>query len=450
MKKFFAIVKCEYKKVVLTWAFLLGTFAAPLFAVFVGVVPMLLFSIQGEPKRIAIVEQSGAVAARIRNNLSPEKVNEKAQRAMQESFKDVNPAQQEKMRRGAEQIGALFLFEDLKPDGKSPEQIRSELNERILSRNLDAYLIVPENIGAPETKVFFYARNAGDFVANSTLEDAVNEAIRAERLSRANIDEAKLQALSKKVDFEVSKVSEKGEQKDSGSSFVISFAIGFMIYITLAIYGQAIMGAVVEEKETRIAEILFSSAKPFQLMLGKLVGVGLAGLTQLVIWLGSGVALLLFGLSQLSSMGFSLTAPNITPLAILFFVVFFLLGFFLFATIFALIGSMVTTVQEGSQFAFLPVTILLITLYCIFPVARDPNSNFAVWTSMAPFVASMVMPVRISLETPPLWQILVSILVNFAAVAGMVWVAAKVYRTGMLMYGKRATIPEVWKWIRQS
>jgi ABC-2 type transport system permease protein len=344
----------------------------------------------------------------------------------------------------------MFLFEDLKPEGKSPEQIRSELNERILSKDLDAYLILPENIDAKDAKVFFFARNAGDFVANSTLENAVNEAIRAERLSRANIDEAKLQVFSRKVVFEVSKVSEKGAEKDTGSSFVISFAIGFIIYITLSIYGQAIMGAVVEEKETRIAEILFSSAKPFQLMLGKLVGVGLAGMTQLVIWLGSGLALLLFGLKQMSDMGIAISAPNITLLSIVFFIIFFLVGFFLFATIFALIGSMVTTVQEGSQFAFIPVMILLVALYCIFPVAREPNSSFAVWASLMPFVASMVMPVRISLETPPLWQILVSILVNCAAVAGMVWVAAKVYRTGMLMYGKRATIPEVWKWIRQS
>jgi ABC-2 type transport system permease protein len=135
---------------------------------------------------------------------------------------------------------------------------------------------------------------------------------------------------------------------------------------------------------------------------------------------------------------------------VLYFLIFFLLGFFLYASIFALIGSMVTTVQEGGQFAFPPIMIMLAAFYFCFAVIRDPNSTVSFWATIAPFLAPITMPVRILAETPPFWQIALSIGVNIAAIAGLVWIASRVYRVGMLMYGKRATIPEVWKWIRQA
>jgi ABC-2 type transport system permease protein len=216
------------------------------------------------------------------------------------------------------------------------------------------------------------------------------------------------------------------------------------------IYGQQILSAVVEEKETRIAEILFSSAKPFELMMGKLVGVGLAGLTQLAIWIISALVLVGVGLANLSAAGVNLSVPDITPLTVVYFFIFFLLGFFIYATIYALIGSMVTTVQEGGQFAMLPIMFLVAGFIISTTIVRDPNSSLAFWASIAPFIAPITMPVRILAETPPFWQIALSILLNGATIAFLVWLAARVYRVGMLMYGKRATIPEVWKWIRQN
>jgi ABC-2 type transport system permease protein len=218
----------------------------------------------------------------------------------------------------------------------------------------------------------------------------------------------------------------------------------------LTIYGQVIMGAVVEEKETRIAEILFSSARPFELMLGKLVGVGLAGLTQLGIWVISLGGLIAFMSTQSDAAQLLGTMPTITPLMILLFLIYFLLGYFVYASIFALIGSMVTTVQEGGQFAFPPILLMLIGFYFSFAVIRDPNSSLSFWVSIAPLFAPLTMPVRILAEMPPFWQIGLSIFLNLLAIGALVWFAARVYRVGMLMYGKRATIPEVLKWIRQS
>jgi ABC-2 type transport system permease protein len=354
------------------------------------------------------------------------------------------------MKKSAEQVAGNFNFVDYDAANKNIVEVRSELTSEILQGHLDAYLIVPRDIDSPDAIVEFRSRKGGDFVAGESFEEAVNEAVRSQRLADANISEDKLDAINRPVNFDQKGLNEKGEEKDNTGAFVAAFAIGMMIYITLAIYGQAIMGAVVEEKETRIAEILFSSARPFQLMMGKLLGVGLAGITQLTIWIGSAAIFLAIAATQGGLTQLVGSLPVITPLMFIYFLIFFLLGFFLYASIFALIGSMVTSVQEGGQFAFPPVMILLIGFYFSFAVVRDPNSNLSFWVSIAPFFAPITMPVRILAETPPFWQILLAFAINGLAIAGLVWLTARVYRIGMLMYGKRATIPEVWKWVKQS
>jgi ABC-2 type transport system permease protein len=414
------------------------------------VVPALIFSIKGEPTRIAVVDPTGKIAPRLRENLSADRMMAKAKKAAAEQLTDINASQEEKMRRNAQQFVETFQFIDYKYDPDRTAQLRQELAGKIIDSEIDAYLIIPENVDDPDSTFEFRSRKAGDFITNDTFKDALNDAVRSQRLADANISEQQLGQLSAPVNLDVKGVNERGEEKDSSGVMVASFIIGLMIYITLAIYGQAIMGAVVEEKETRIAEILFSSARPFELMMGKLVGVGLAGLTQLAIWILSAAVLIGIVATQ-AGLGELISAvPTISPVMIVYFLIFFLLGFFLYASIFALIGSMVTTVQEGGQFAFPPIMILLIGFYFSFAVIRDPNSSLSFWVSIAPFFAPITMPVRILAETPPFWQIGLSILINGLAIAGLVWLASRVYRVGMLMYGKRATIPEVWKWVRQA
>jgi len=374
----------------------------------------------------------------------------KVQQAVEDSLTNLDASQQEQMNRSAEQLASSFVFTDYEFSGKPLEQIRRELGEKIIAKELDAFLLIPNNLDAADVKYEFRSRKAGDFGGERNLREALNEAVRSERLAGANISETQLKDLSRNVDFDSKSLDEKGDEKDSDGVFIASFIIGMMIYITLAIYGQMILAAVVEEKETRIAEILFSSAKPFELMMGKLTGVGLAGLTQLGIWVTSALILVGFGLAQMSAAGMDISIPNISPLMVVLFFVYFLLGFFVYASIFALIGSMVTTMQEGGQFSLPPIMLLLVGFYFSFAVIRDPNSSLSFWVSIAPFFAPITMPVRILAETPPYWQIALSIFINAATIAGLVWLASRVYRVGMLMYGKRATIPEVWKWIRQS
>ena len=450
MRKFLAVVRHEYKKIVVKWSFLIGTLLFPLIGACFAIIPAMIFSIKGEPTRIVIVDPSTKIAQRVKANLSAETIAAKGAQAANDSKLDLTSSQNERMQKSAKQAPEGFVFVDYQSAGKTADEIRADLNAKAAGDEIDAYLLVPANVEAPDAKFEFRSRKGGDFVASGLLKDAVNEAVRSQRLSEANISEAKVKELSKDVDLESKSINEKGEEKDSDMLLAASFVIGFMIYLTLAIYGQVIMGAVVEEKETRIAEILFSSARPFELMLGKLVGVGLAGLTQMSIWIASIAALLAFLALQADLSPMFAGLPHITPLMVGYFLLFFLLGYFIYASIYALIGSMVTTVQEGGQFSLPATMILLAGFYFCFAVIRDPNSNLSFWVSILPFFAPMAMPIRILAEMPPFWQIALSVGINLFAIAALVWLAARVYRIGMLMYGKRATIPEVWKWIRQA
>ncbi|MEZ5347027.1 MAG: ABC transporter permease [Pyrinomonadaceae bacterium] len=450
MQKFFAVLKREYKKVVFTWTFVITTLLLPLIAALSFVLPMLIFTIEGDSTRIAVADPTGKIYERLRDNLSSEKIMERAKKAAEDSLKNIDPSQEAQLKRASEQLGGNFTFVEYNAAGKDPEQIKNELNARVTAKQLDAYLLIPNDLDGKDAEIELYSRKAGDFIVNSTLEDAVNSAVRSQRLADANISEEALNLLSRKVGFVKKSITETGKEKEDATSPWAGFIVALLIYVVLLVYGQSIMSAIVEEKETKISEILFSSARPFELLMGKLVGVGLAGLTQLSIWIVSVLVLLAFGLASLVASGIEIEMPYITPPMIVYFFIFFLLGYFIYATIYALIGSMVTNMQEGSQFALPPVLVLMLGLYFCFAVVRDPNSTLAFWVSIAPFFAPIVMPVRILAEIPPFWQIALAIILNIVTILGLTWVASRVYRVGMLMYGKRATIPEVWKWIRHS
>lgn len=446
MRKFLAVVRHEYRKIVLKWSFLIGTFLLPTIAALFAIVPALIFSMQGEPIRVAVADNSGFLKDRIVANLSANAQAEKIAERAADAMGDVplNTASQPNAMKNVTQ--QFLIVETPKASGDE----RAELNRMIAEGAFDAFLIIPADPLAADARFEFVSRKAGDLVSTDAVRDAINTAVRSERLSRSQIDERAIDQANRRVKFESRSIDADGQEKSSGALLAASFIIGLMIYITLSIYGQVIMSTVVEEKETRLAEILFSSARPFQLMMGKLVGVGLAGLTQLGIWITSlaviaGVAAMQSGImTQIGEL------PSISPLMVLYFLVFFILGYFIYASIFALIGSIVTTVQEGGQFSFPAVMLMLIGFYLGFAVIRDPNSTLAFWASIAPFFAPLTMPIRIIADTPPFWQIALAVAINAVTIAFLVWLASRVYRVGMLMYGKRASIPEVFKWIRQA
>ena len=448
MGKFLAVLVREYKKVVFTWMFLITTFLMPLGMAFFMVVPILIFTLEGDQTRIAIIDSGRPIGNRIRSNLSAKRISEETKRQVEESGTSLNPAQNAKLEEATSKL-ATFGFVEFESDGKTSEKILDELKILVADNKLDAYLILPEDLDSKTAEIKFFSRKAGDLFATSAVKNAVNEAVRSERLAGANISEEMLKHLSRKVQFTTTAITETGDTKDGSANPMAGFIIASLLMTVLLVYGQAIMAAIVEEKETKISEILFSSARPFELLMGKLVGVGLAGLTQLAIWLLTLSVLVAYGLVNAVAAGMDLSLPQISPEIVIYFLVFFLLGYFIYATIYALIGSMVSNMQEGGQLILPPVLVLVIALYFCFAVIRDPNSAMSFWVSIAPFFSPIVMPVRILAETPPFWQIALAIVLNLLTVFGLVWIASRVYRVGMLMYGKRATIPEVWKWITQ-
>ena len=443
MRKFLAIVKREYIQRVRSKMFVLMTILAPILLSFFGIVPTLIFGIRaGGPVRIAVVDET--------NNLYRhlyEAVHSDAQPVITPdvtAIKDPNLENLPMAERAEDNIQLL----EVSLNGRKLETVRSELEERVRTKEINGYLVLPADVLVGASPQFF-GSNTVDLFTKRMLQQALNRAVRERRLEEANIDSKTIEALSRPVELRTTRIGPGGEERDSGEGFLLVFAVGFVMYLTILLYGQVVLGAVIEEKETRIAEILFSSVRPFTLMLGKLVGVSLVALTQLSIWGLAFLALAVFGVNLLAARGIPLHIPSISPIQFMYFGLFFLLGYFVYSTIYAFIGSMVTTPQEGGQLAMPVILLLVIGFYLFLPVSRSPDSAFAFWVSMTPFFAPITMMVRIATQMPPLWEILLSLILGISTVLLLTWIASRIYRTGMLMYGKRASVGEVIRWVRQ-
>jgi ABC-2 type transport system permease protein len=443
MKKFLAVVKREYIQRVRTKFFVIATVLGPLVTLGFTVVPALMIGMKtGGPTRLAIVDQTGKMYERVVGEINREKAESRPSSSNTPANTPPGPsAAQNQARQAAEFATGSYLIEQINLNGRSIDEARATLNSRVSNRALDGYLILPANLlvdGQPE----YHARNTADLITKEHLQQAISQAVRSERLIENGIDEKKLDQLSKSVRLKTTSTS--GEESKGEAGFFLVFGMGMLIYMCVLLYGQLVLGAVVEEKETRIAEILFSSMRSFPLMMGKLIGVSLVALTQLGIW---GVT---FAAVSAWTAGSSFAMPAISLVWFLYFAIYFLVGFFIYATVYAVVGSMVTTTQEGGQLAMPVVLLLVASLFVSFNVIRSPNSSLAFWASMFPFFSPITMLVRIVTETPPLWQILLSLGIGVATATGLIWLASRIYRVGMLMYGKKATIPEVIRWVRQS
>jgi ABC-2 type transport system permease protein len=455
MKKFAAIVKREYLQRVRSKMFVVMTILGPLMLAVFTVVPGLLFTIKtGGDTRIAIVDLTGGrkLTARVKEAL--EKNDFDFEQANMESVaSSMNSNARGRLERAGKALRGRFAVQEFDSTGRTIAEVRQELNSRIAKGELDAYLLIPADIlQNSSSNPSYYGRNVGDVITREQIEDRLNRAVTRQRLLDKGVREQDIEQLSEPVDLSSYAVNDKGEEgaKDTGSGFILAFVIAFLIYLTVLLYGQVILGAIVEEKETRIAEILFSSVRSFTLMLGKLFGVSLLAITQLGIWTLAFVGLSLYGIDYLASKGFDdIRIPHLPFSFFVYFFLFFAVGYFIYTAIYVLIGSMVTTAQEGGQLAMPVVFVLMAGLYMGFPVIRSPNSSFAFWVSMVPFFSPITMMVRIVSETPPTWQIVLSLVLGGGTAILMLWVSSRIYRIGMLMYGKKASIPEVLRWVRQ-
>ncbi len=457
MKKLLAVIKREYVQRVRTKFFVIMTILGPFMLVLFTIVPGLLFSIKtGGDTRIAVVDQTEGTKLfdSIRRALPGAARDE--QRSNSTAVADgVTANTNERIQQTSRSLKGNFVVEQVDQRGRTIDEVKADLNARIGRNELDGYLIIPPDIlQHSSSDILYYGRNVGDVITRGQIENRLNQAVRRQRLVANGVREDLIDDMSKPVTVVTYAVSESGQAsgRDSGAGFVLAFIIAFMIYVTVLMYGQVVLGAVVEEKETRIAEILFSSVHSMTLMVGKLVGVSLVALTQLGIWTLAFLLLSVYGVAMIAAQGSlqEFSIPHLPAIFFVYFFLFFVLGYFIYASLYVLIGSMVTTTQEGGQLAMPIVFLLMAGLYLAFPVIRSPNSSFALWVSMVPFFSPITMIVRIVSQTPPFWQIALSLLIGAVTVVLLLWLASRIYRVGMLMYGKKASIPEVLRWVRQS
>ena len=450
MTKYLAVLKREYVQRVRSRMFIATTILGPVLISMFAVVPALMFKMEvGGPLRIAVVDQTGKLYDRLNASLVSREDKSEAASVADETTKAIQMDSSERVQQAANRQRQKVWLQKVETANEPLEQTREELRRRIREKEIDLYLILPADV-LERGSADLVGNSTGDIFAKNNLENAVSNAVREARLEEARIDPQTVRTLSRRTELKTARLDAGGETEDSGQLFFVAFGISFVIYLTILMYGQMVLGAVIEEKETRIAEILFASVRPFTLMVGKLVGVSCVALTQLAIWGLAFITFVALGTNALTWKGVPIQLPGIRPMLFVYFALFFLLGYFIYSTVYALVGSMVTTPQEGAQLAMPIILLLAVAFYCAFPVMRSPNSPFAVWVSIFPFFASITMVVRIVSQTPPFWQIALALLLELATIVGLLWVAGKVYRIGMLMYGKKATIPEIVRWLRQA
>ena len=320
---------------------------------------------------------------------------------------------------------------------------RAALSAKVKNGELDGFLWATDDALAARS-VTYTARNVSDFFEGAVLQTAVTMARMQSRLSAHGIGPAETKDMLQKVSVKV----ETGEKKSSGEfMFLLTFILGAMLFTTVLVYGITVMRSVLEEKNSRVMEVLLSALTPKELMTGKIIGVAAVGLTQIAIWAALAGVL---GGPTVIAVGQVFKGVSIPPAALIFFGVFFLLGYLLYSSMYAALGALVSTDQEGQQLQIVVMGPLLFAYLMMFGVLRQPNSVLSFWLSLVPFFAPLLMYMRIMVQPPPAWQIGLSIVLMMATIYGMVSLCARIYRIGILMYGKRPTLPEIWKWLKYA
>lgn len=429
MDKLKAIIKREYLIRVRSKGFLFGTIASPLLLILYMTVPMLMVKLSShQTHQLAIVDEFG---------------DEQLYRNIEQSLTRDNDNQREAEKQGEADRYVLRREAAATPAESAAKQ--KSLNEQLANGQLSAYVVLPKDALNKEHFPYF-AKNVGDLSTKERVSDAINEAVVARRMAQAGIDANRVNNLSREVSLDT--INREG-QREEGQTFFLTFGLIMAIYVSILVYGITVMRGVIEEKQWRIIEVLLSSVKPVQLMIGKLVGIGLVGLTQFAVWALTGS--LVTALGSMPLFKFTNTPiPKFSPLLMFFFVLYFVLGYFLYATLYAIVGAIVSNEEDGQQMQ-IPVTMtIMIPIMLSVLVMQDPNSTISTVLSFVPFFSPILMFMRISFQTPPAWQILLSIVLMLLTIGALIWLAAKIYRVGVLMYGKRPSLPEVARWLRYS
>jgi ABC-2 type transport system permease protein len=437
MSKISLIIKREYTTRVMKKSFIILTFLTPLLIAGMVMVPLMLSKIKDDnAKKIVVIDQTGLYKS---------------------VFKDSTDYQ--------------YDFADAKPEEYKSEEKKDQY---------DALLLISGNLIDNPKAATLYSDKQVDIEVKSHISGLLKTFVEEQKLAALNIPDFKKIAESLKVDIDVKTVKwgKDGEEKMGSAELgvIIGMISAFIIYMFIVIYGAQVMSGVVQEKTNRIVEVIISSVKPFELMMGKIIGVAMVGLTQFALWViltvvlvssltaAFGTTLDIESYQQAQTMGMQ-TAPLpfddqdgvVSELLIalnqfdfvqtgILFVLYFLGGYLLYSSLFAAIGSAVDNETDTQQFS-LPVTLpIIFAIYAAIYSAENPDGPLAMWCSMIPFTSPIVMMVRLPFGVP-FWQIALSIGILILSFIGSTWVAGKIYRTGILMYGKKVTWKEMFKWI---
>ena len=441
MRKILSVIKREYIQIVRTKGFIIGTVLGPVLMAALVVVPILMGMVAVEKQ-----ETFGVV------DLS------------REIFSDLDIKLDQKDYRLDDGNRHYVLRKVELPYGSSVDELKKDLNTRVLNKELSAYILIPEDVlevedtnkaarelesGKKPEKgdIEYVSQHTTDFEKLGELSGALNSVIIEKRLKKEGLDPQKISQFIRRVRLTPIKVTKKGEEKDTMGTFWVSYFLALIIYMAIFMYGSIIMRGVIEEKSSRVVEVILSSIRPFQLMLGKILGIGAVGLTQFSIWAVFGFAATQFSKSIIP-VGAEFSLVSIPAYIFIYFVVFFILGYFLYATFYAAVGSMVNSEKEAQQLV-MPITMFLILpLLLLIFIIRSPDSALSVGLSLFPLFAPIIMMLRVSVLLPPFIQIATAIVLLILAVLLMAWLAAKIYRVGILMYGKRPKFGEIIRWVR--
>ena len=416
MKILFAVIRREYLQRVKSKWFLVSTIGAPVFFLGVGVVPILWEMGREEARRsVALVDETGALAGRLEPLL--------------------------------EEAGFTVTV--------APPGSEDSLRVEALRGDLGGFVVLGED-ALVRGHVTYYGSQGPGAIRGMTIRGAVVRSALEARLTEAGAD-IDLEALfaGGTMDLRILEEETAGTTEDE-PEFIGVFAGALLLYMVVLMYAAAVMRAALEEKTGRIVEILISSIRPWELMLGKIIGVGSVGLTQLAVWLVFGGLGLTFGVPALVAVRPDLADPEAIAQALpgvgllVLFLALFLGGYFLYAALYSAVGAMCSTEEEAQQAQF-PVLFLLITpILLLMPVMEAPNAPLAVIASMVPFFSPVLLYARAGAGEVPGWQIGVSLTFLYLGVLGVAWVAGRIYRVGILMQGKRPTLPELWRWVRAA
>jgi len=429
MSKTWAVFKREFTEQVRTKTFIIGTLFGPVAIIALMFLPMLFLRAGGGGERnVVILDATGT-------GLGQEVTAALAVPVLQGQDMPVGPG--------------VYHTEVRPLDAAAWESTRAELEQSLEAEEIDGYLYLPPDVeGSAEA---LYVGKTIGMVTQAEVRRAVQTPIQRRRLAEAGIDEAVVSQAMRPVNV-VTRQQGDEESATPESLFILAQVIAFAIYIVVILYGQAVLRGVMEEKRDKIVEVVLSSMRASKLMIGKIFGIGSAGLLQMAIWTIFGILAMTYGADMLRERGMQVggALPDLGPMVAVAFLIFFFGGFLFYSSLFAAVGAVATTDQEAQQLSFIPMLPLVIGFMTMFSGLADPENVVFRVCSILPFTSPMVMPVRAAMTSVPLGEFALSVGLLILTVALTTWVAAKIYSIGILATGKKPSMGEVWRWIRTA